>query len=77
MQAIEDEITKLSREYSDLEEIWKKEKSEALGEKSVRDKIDRTRHMMDEYRRTAQYEKLAEHRFMEHDLYALDKVDNR
>ena len=23
------------------------------------------------------YEKLAEHRFMEHDLYALDKVDNR
>ena len=60
LQAIEDEITKLSREYSDLEEIWKKEKSEALGAKSVRDEIDRTRHMMDEYRRTAQYEKLAE-----------------
>ena len=60
LQAIEDEIGRLSREYSDLEEIWKKEKSEALGEKSVRDEIDRTRHMMDEYRRTAQYEKLAE-----------------
>ena len=26
----------------------------------MRDEIDRTRHMMDEYRRTAQYEKLAE-----------------
>ena len=60
LQAIEDEIDKLSREYADLEEVWKKEKSEALGAKSVRDEIDRTRHQMEEYRRTAQYEKLAE-----------------
>ena len=60
LQAIEDEIDKLSREYADLEEVWKTEKSEALGAKSVRDEIDRTRHQMEEYRRTAQYEKLAE-----------------
>lgn len=60
LQAIEDEIDKLSREYANLEEVWKKEKSEALGAKSVRDEIDRTRHQMEEYRRTAQYEKLAE-----------------
>ena len=60
LQAIEDEIDKLSREYADLEEVWKKEKGEALGAKSVRDEIDRTRHQMEEYRRTAQYEKLAE-----------------
>ena len=38
LAAIEAEIEKLSREYADLEEVWKKEKSEALGEKSVRDK---------------------------------------
>ena len=60
LEALEDEIEKLSREYSDLEEVWKKEKSEALGAKSVRDEIDRVRHQMEEYRRTAQYEKLAE-----------------
>ena len=36
-------LDKLSREYADLEEVWKKEKSEALGAKSVRDEIDRTR----------------------------------
>ncbi len=60
LQIIEDEIAKLSREYSDLEEIWKKEKSEALGAKSVRDEIDRTRQKMEEYKRSAQYEKLAE-----------------
>ena len=60
LQVIEDEIAKLSREYSDLEEVWKKEKSEALGEKSVRDEIDRVHRQMDEYKRSAQYEKLAE-----------------
>ena len=60
LEAIEEEIEKLSREYADLEEVWKKEKSEALGEKSARDEIDRVHRQMDEYRRTAQYEKLAE-----------------
>ena len=60
LAAIEAEIEKLSREYADLEEVWKKEKSEAIGEKSVRDEIDRVRRQMDEYRRQAQYEKLAE-----------------
>ncbi|WP_295477502.1 ATP-dependent chaperone ClpB [uncultured Sutterella sp.] len=60
LAAIEEEIAKLSREYSDLEEVWKKEKSEALGEKSVRDEIDRVHRQMDEYKRKAQYEKLAE-----------------
>ena len=60
LAAIEAEIEKLSREYADLEEVWKKEKSEALGEKSVRDEIDRVRRQMDEYLRQAQYEKLAE-----------------
>lgn len=53
---LEEEITKLEKEYSDLEEVWKKEKSEALGAKSVRDEIDRVRRQMEEYRRTAQYE---------------------
>ena len=60
LDAIEEEIDKLSREYSDLEEVWKKEKSEALGEKNVRDEIDKVHRQMDEYKRTAQYEKLAE-----------------
>lgn len=60
LEALEEEIVKFSREYADLEEIWKKEKSEALGEKSARDEIDRVHRQMDEYRRSAQYEKLAE-----------------
>lgn len=60
LSAIEKEIEELSRKYSDLEEIWKAEKSQALGEKDVRDEIDRVRREMDACRREARYERLAE-----------------
>lgn len=60
LSAIEKEIEELSRKYSDLEEIWKAEKSQALGEKDVRDEIDRVRREMDVCRREARYERLAE-----------------
>lgn len=58
--AIEEDIERFSKDYADLEEVWKKEKSEALGAKSVRDEIEQLRHQMDIYRREAQYEKLAQ-----------------
>ena len=60
LNAIEKEIEELSRKYSDLEEIWKAEKSQALGEKDVRDEIDRVRREMEACRREARYERLAE-----------------
>ena len=60
LEAIEKEIETLSRKFSDLEEIWKAEKSQALGEKDVRDEIDRVRREMDTCRREARYERLAE-----------------
>ena len=60
LAAIEDEITELSKEYGDLEEVWKKEKIEALEAKKARDEIDKTRHQMEEFRRQGQFEKLAE-----------------
>ena len=60
LEAIEKEIETLSRKFSDLEEIWKAEKSQALGEKDVRDEIDRVRREMDACRREARYERLAE-----------------
>lgn len=60
LAAIEAEIDSLTKEYGDLEEIWKKEKVEALGAKTVRDEIDKTKHQMEELRRQGQFEKLAE-----------------
>lgn len=59
LSGLEDEIAKLSREYSDLEEIWKKEKNAALGSKEVRDEIDKLKTKMEELRRYGKYEELA------------------
>lgn len=60
LSALEEEIEKLSREYSDLEEIWKAEKAEAIGSKAVRDEIDRTKIEMEACRRDGRFERLAE-----------------
>ena len=59
LSGLEEEIAKLSREYSDLEEIWKKEKNAALGSKEVRDEIDKLKTKMEELRRSGKYEELA------------------
>ena len=40
---IEEELDRLSREYSDLEEIWKAEKAQAQGSAQLLEEIDRTR----------------------------------
>lgn len=59
LSGLEEEIAKLSREYSDLEEIWKKEKNAALGSKEIRDEIDKLKTKMEELRRSSKYEELA------------------
>lgn len=59
LSGLEEEIAKVSREYSDLEEIWKKEKNAALGSKEVRDEIDKLKTKMEELRRSGKYEELA------------------
>lgn len=59
LASLEEEIKKLSREYSDLEEIWKQEKSAALGSQNIRDEIDKLKTKMEELRRQGKYEELA------------------
>jgi len=57
---IEDEIAKLSREYADLEEIWKAEKGAAQGAASVKEEIDRVRAEITKLQREGKLEKVAE-----------------
>ena len=57
---IEEEIVKLQKEIADLEEIWRAEKSQALGSKDVMEEIDRIRHQIDEYTRKGDFNKVAE-----------------
>jgi ATP-dependent Clp protease ATP-binding subunit ClpB len=57
---IEEEIARLSAEYSDLEEVWKAEKSAALGSAQIKEEIDGLRLQMAEFQRSGQFDKLAE-----------------
>ncbi|MDR0701407.1 MAG: ATP-dependent chaperone ClpB, partial [Azoarcus sp.] len=57
---IEEEIARLEKEYSDLEEIWKAEKAQLQGAKHVKEEIDHLRVRMAELQRKGQFDKLAE-----------------
>jgi ATP-dependent Clp protease ATP-binding subunit ClpB len=60
LQLIEEELSRLEREYNDLEEVWKAEKAQVQGSASVKEEIDRLRAQMAEFQRKGQYDKLAE-----------------
>ncbi|MBS1189060.1 MAG: clpB [Rhodocyclaceae bacterium] len=57
---IEEEISRLEKEYSDLEEIWKAEKAQVQGSAHIKEEIDRLKAQMAELQRKGQYDKLAE-----------------
>ncbi|MFO1346922.1 MAG: ATP-dependent chaperone ClpB, partial [Rhodocyclaceae bacterium] len=57
---IEDEIAKLQKEYSDLEEIWKAEKAAVHGSAHIKEEIEKLKLQMAELQRKGQYDKLAE-----------------
>jgi len=60
LQAIDDELEKLQREYNDYEEIWKAEKAAVQGSQSIKEEIERVRAEMAELQRKGQFDKLAE-----------------
>jgi ATP-dependent Clp protease ATP-binding subunit ClpB len=57
---IEEEIVKLQKEISDLDEIWQAEKAQALGSKDVMEEIDRMRFQIEEFTRKGDFNKVAE-----------------
>ncbi len=57
---LEDEIDRLTREYADLEEVWKAEKAQVQGSAHIKEEIDKLRSEMAELQRRGQYDKLAE-----------------
>ena len=57
---IEEEIGRLQKEYSDLEEIWKAEKAQVQGSTHIKEEIDRLRVQMAEFQRKGQFDKMAE-----------------
>ncbi|HSV84075.1 MAG TPA: ATP-dependent chaperone ClpB [Ramlibacter sp.] len=57
---IEEEIARLQKEISDLEEIWKSEKATAMGSAQVKEEIDKLRRDIEEFTRKGDFNKVAE-----------------
>ncbi len=57
---IEEEIEKLTKEYSDLEEIWKAEKSAVLGSAQIKEEIDKLKADIARLQREGRLEQVAE-----------------
>ncbi len=57
---IEEEIGRLGKEYSDLDEIWKAEKAQVQGSAHIKEEIEKTRAQMTDLQRKGQLDKVAE-----------------
>ena len=77
---IEEELVKLQKEYSDLEEIWKSEKSAVLGSAHIKEEIDRVKAEITRLQREGKLDKVAELQYgklpqLEGQLKAADAVN--
>jgi ATP-dependent Clp protease ATP-binding subunit ClpB len=57
---IEEEITRLEREYADLEEVWKAEKATVQGSQQLKEEIEQIRLQMEEATRKSDWQKVSE-----------------
>jgi ATP-dependent Clp protease ATP-binding subunit ClpB len=74
-----EEIARLEREYADLEEIWKAEKSQVQGAQHIKEEIEAIRLQMEEARRKGDWQKMSELQYgrlpqLEAQLKQADKV---
>ena len=57
---IEDEISKLEKEYADLEDIWKAEKAQVQGSTHIKETIEKVKFDMEEATRKGEWQKVSE-----------------
>ncbi|WGE33022.1 ATP-dependent chaperone ClpB [Actinobacillus genomosp. 1] len=57
---LDEELTAREREYSELEEVWKAEKSALLGTQHIKTELENARIEMDQARRENNFEKMSE-----------------
>jgi ATP-dependent Clp protease ATP-binding subunit ClpB len=60
LSALDDDIRKLQKEYSDLEEVWKAEKAAVHGAQHIKEELDRVRLEMETARRASDLARMSE-----------------
>lgn len=71
---IEEEITRLEREYADLDEIWKSEKAAVQGSAAIKEEIEHIRAEIEQWKRKGDWQKVSELQYGQ--LPALEKKLN-
>ena len=59
-ELIEEEISKIEKEYADLEEIWKAEKAQVQGSAHIKEAIEKVKFEMEEATRKGEWQKVSE-----------------
>ncbi|MBS1154732.1 MAG: clpB [Proteobacteria bacterium] len=57
---LEEEMARLEKEYSDLEEVWKAEKAAVLGSQSIKEELEQLKQAMDAARRRGDWQQASE-----------------
>ncbi|AZD04551.1 MULTISPECIES: ATP-dependent chaperone ClpB [Pseudomonas] len=60
LEKLQEEITRLEREYADLEEVWTSEKAEVQGSAQIQQKIEQSRQELEAARRKGDLNRMAE-----------------
>ncbi len=60
---IEEEISRLEREYADLDEVWKAEKAQVQGSQHIKEEIDKIRLEMETAKRKGDWQKVSEFQY--------------
>ncbi len=60
LHALEDEIDKMGRQYADLEEVWKSEKSALMGTQHIKEELERAQIEMETARRAGDLARMSE-----------------
>ncbi|HHJ81310.1 MAG TPA: AAA family ATPase, partial [Candidatus Tenderia electrophaga] len=60
LHALQDEISKLEREYADFEEVWKSEKSALMGTQHIKEELERAKNDMETARRAGDLARMSE-----------------
>ncbi len=60
LQALEEEIKRLERDYADLEEIWKAEKAQVQGTQHIKEELEKLKVEMEAAKRKGDWQKVSE-----------------
>jgi ATP-dependent Clp protease ATP-binding subunit ClpB len=82
LDALEDEIAELEREYSDLEEVWKAEKAAVEGSANIREALEQARLELETARRAGDLARMSELQYgrlpdLEKQLEAANQAEQR